>query len=156
MKRVVLLSAALLGVTALPARALPVLDFQLGAHYVEPTGDIPRGDVEDAYGSGFGAYGRMRFPIGPARLAGAVTWNQLDGNGDVDDLDFLTFQVGPHYSFAVVSVGAELVWLTEFDELGYSPMVSVTVLKFEGTLAYTAAFESDSAEYVTFGIGWRF
>jgi len=156
MKRVLLIGAALLFMTPLPARALPILDFQVGAHYVDPTSEIPHDNVDDAYGSGYGAYARLRSPIGPGLLAGAVTWNKFDGKGSVDDLDFLTFQVGPHISFAMVSVGAELAYLSEFEEVGISPMISVSVLKFEGTAAYTTGFDSDSPNWVTLGVGWRF
>jgi hypothetical protein len=157
MKRVLLASAVLLVLTALPARALPVLDFQLGAHYVDPTSDFVHEDGGiDGYDSGFGAYARMRAPVGPGRLAGAVTWNRLDGSGNSDDLEFLTFQAGPHYSFSALSVGLEVAYLGEFEEWGYSPMVTLAVMKFEGTVAYTSAFDKDVANWLSFGLGWRF
>jgi hypothetical protein len=154
--RMIRRSLAALGLAALfaaPAAAqLPLLDVRVGAHAVLPTGDL-----DDAFDAGFGAYGRIGAPIGPVKLMASVTWNRLkSANPLVEDTDVVTLTAGPHFSLAMLDIGIEGGYFSEFEEFGLAPNVSIGLLKFDLTASYHTTLEDPRGSWMTVGLGFRF
>ena len=146
-----------LGLVALVAPAataqIPVLDVRVGAHAV-----MPSGDLGDAYDAGFGAYGRIGAPVGPLKLMASVTWNRFKGisTASTTDLDVVTVQGGPHFSFALLDLGIEAGYFSQFEQAGISPNLSLKLLRYEVTASYNATFNDPKGSWLTIGAGLRF
>ncbi|MBL8995780.1 MAG: hypothetical protein KJZ74_12465 [Gemmatimonadales bacterium] len=141
-------------VTSTPALAqVPGLDIRLGAHAAMPTAEL--GDFYDA---GFGVYGRVGMPVGPVKLMASATWNRLRGieGAGTTDLDVVSGQVGPHFSTALLDIGLEAAYFSQFQELGIAPNVSVKLLRYEITASYNTTFQDPKGSWLTFGVGLRF
>jgi hypothetical protein len=147
----------LLGLVALVAPAataqLPLLDVRLGAHAVLPTGDLG-----DAYDTGFGVYGRVGAPVGPLKLMASASWNRLKGISvaSTSDLDVVTVTVGPHFGMAMLDIGIEGGYFSQFDKFGAAPNVSLKLLRYELTASYNATFQDPKGSWITVGAGLRF
>jgi hypothetical protein len=149
-----LLAAAALTLAAGAAEAqLPLLDVRVGAHAVLPTGDLG-----DAYDAGFGAYGRIGLPVGPVKLMASATFNRFTGVGSAltGDLDVVSVQVGPHFGLAMLDVGLEGGWFSQFQDMGFAPNVSLKLLRFEVTASYSTTFKDPTGAWMTLGAGFRF
>src|SRR5690606_12514016 len=144
-----LAALALATLCAAPAAAqVPVLDVRLGAHAAVPTGDLA-----DVFDAGFGVYGRLGAPVGPIKLMGRVTWNRLTGaNPSVEDVDVITISGGPHFMLGLLDLGLELGYYSEFEELGFSPNLSIGLLKFDVTASYNTTFEDPRGSWMTLGL----
>lgn len=141
---------------AAPAAAqIPVLDIRVGAQAIMPTGDLA-----DLFTAGYGAYGRIGMPLGPIKLMGTVTWQQLKGKEilgiGIPDTDFIGITAGPHLSLPLLDVGVEAGRITEFDELGIVPSVSLKLLKFDVMGSYTIINSDPKLNYLSLGLGLRF
>ena len=147
---------------AVPAAAqIPVLDIRLGAQAALPTGDLA-----DAYDTGFGAYARLGAPIGPVKLMGSLTWTRLRGKNvtlpiigtvGIPDQDVVSVQVGPHFSAALLDIGVEGAYFSEFDKFGFAPNVSLGLMSMELTASYNIVFSDPSkATWLSVGAGFRF
>ncbi|MDH5233635.1 MAG: hypothetical protein OEW77_01670 [Gemmatimonadota bacterium] len=132
---------------------LPVLDLRLGAHAGMPTGDLG-----DAYDTGFGVYGRLGAPVGPLKLMASATWNRLKGiaTASTTDLDVVTVTAGPHFGMAMLDVGIEGGYFSQFQEFGASPNVSLKLLRYELTASYNMTFQDPKGSWLTLGAGLRF
>lgn len=151
-----ILSAAavmLLAGAAAPLQAqVPVFDFRFGAH-----GAMPAGDLADTHSAGFGLYGRIGMPVGPAKLMGSFTWNLFGGEGDIEDIDIITVQAGPHFTLLpMLDLGLEAGYFTEVGELGFSPNLSMRFMQFDVTASYNTSFGSPAVSWLTLGGGLRF
>lgn len=139
--------------TAVRAQAqVPVIDVRLGAHAV-----MPSGDLGDAYDTGFGLYGRIGAPVGPMKLMGSLTWNQFNAASDLfEDLNVVTVQGGPHFSMVLLDLGLELAYFSEFEEVGFSPNISLGLMNLDLTASYSMTFDSPQASWISLGGGFRF
>ncbi len=152
------MALGLAALVAAPAAAqLPLLDIRIGAQAIAPTGDL-----SDFYKAGFGAYGRLGVPAGPIKIMATVTWQRLPGAevggiGVIDDVDFMGFTVGPHFSPApLLDLGLEVGQFTEFDKIGFVPSVSVGLIKFDLMGSYTIINTDPKSNYFSVGLGLRF
>ncbi len=140
---------------ASPAAAqVPGVDVRLGAHAV-----IPSGDLADRYDSSFGAYGRIGAPVGPIKLMGSVTWNRFkakDGLPLIEDEDLITIQAGPHFSTAMLDLGVEFGYISNIEEFGFMPNISLGLGSVEVTAGYNTTFSDPKASWMTVGFGFRF
>ena len=135
------------------AAQIPGLDIRLGAHALVPTADLA-----DFYEAGFGAYGRIGLPVGPAKLMASATWNRLRGVSAMatTDLDVLSAQVGPHFGTGILDIGVEAAYFSQFQELGVAPNVSLKLLRYEVTASYNTTFQDPKGSWLTLGLGVRF
>lgn len=147
--------AGLATLLATPAAAqLPGLDVRLGAHAV-----IPSGDLADRYDNSFGAYGRIGAPVGPIKLMGSVTWNRFKAKSGIpliEDEDLITIQAGPHFSLAMLDVGIEGGYISNIEEWGLMPNVSLRLGSVEVTGSYNTTFDDPKATWFSLGFGFRF
>ena len=152
LRKLLVAGGLLIAATAPLAAQVPVLDIRAGAQLLSPTGDF-----QDAVGSGFGVYGRVGVPMGAFKLMGAVTWNRFKADGGGSDSDFFTVQAGPHMSLVpLVDLGLELAYITDAEEVGLSPNVSIGFSKLELTASYTTTFGSPASNWLSVGLGFRF
>lgn len=153
MIRTLALAAALTLAAAAPLAAqVPVLDIRAGAQLAMPTGDLKNG-----FESGYGVYGRVGVPMAAFKMMGAVTWTQFSASGVGADTDFFTIQAGPHVSLVpLADIGLEVAYITEGEEFGISPSVSIGFSKLELTASYTTTFKSPASNWLTVGLGVRF
>lgn len=143
--------ALLVGAAPLQSQ-VPILDFRFGAHAAMPTGDLA-----DTHAAGFGIYGRVGAPVGPMKLMGSFTWNLLAGEGDIADVDIITVQAGPHFTLMpLFDFGLEAGYFTEVSEVGFSPNLSLRLIRFDLTASYNTTFGSAPVNWLTLGGGLRF
>jgi len=150
------LVVGLAAVVSAPAAAqIPVLDIRLGAQAV-----MPQGDLSDIYKGGFGAYGRLGVPLGMFKLMGTATWTRLPGKTvgpiTIEDQDIVGIAAGPHFSFALVDVGLEAGYFSNFKKVGIVPSVSVGLLKLDVMASYTMVNSDPKANWAGLGVGFRF
>ena len=142
------------------AAQLPLLDVRFGAQAV-----LPQGDLADNYKAGFGAYGRLGFPLGPLKLMGTATWTRLPGKTidvlgtpvGVEDQDVIGITAGPHFSLLpMLDLGLEAGYFSNFEKVGFVPSVSVGLLNFDLMASYTMVNSDPKASWAGLGIGLRF
>lgn len=150
------LALGLATVLAAPAAAqVPLVDVRVGAHAIMPTGDFA-----DGYKAGFGAYGRVGMPLGVVKLMATATYNMFPGKTigvlTLEDETVLGLSVGPHLSLPLIDAGLEFAYLSNFEEVGFIPSVSLGLGKLDLMAAYTIVNTDPKSNWFSLGLGFRF
>lgn len=154
------LALGLAALFAAPAAAqIPLVDARVGVHAIMPTGDLA-----DDYKGGYGAYGRLGISLGLIKLMGTMTYNMLPGKTidvlgspvGLDDETVLGISFGPHISAPMLDVGLEFAYLSNFEEMGFIPSVSLGLGKLDVMASYTIVNTDPKLNWLGLGVGLRF